>query len=138
MYFQSEDKFYQQKEGMAMANSQSLVVSNIFMENSEETTLDTADHKHAKWIRYIADTFVVWSHGPARLQQFLHQLNSVRPTIKFTIEVEANDTLLFLDVVVMKRGPKLTMKVYRKHTQYRPLSALQVQQPTSGKKGSHS
>jgi hypothetical protein len=32
------------------------------------------------------------------------------------MEVEANDTLPFLDVLVMKRGPKLTTKVYRKLT----------------------
>jgi hypothetical protein len=34
MYFQFEDKFYQQKEGTAMGNFLSLVVSNIFMEHS--------------------------------------------------------------------------------------------------------
>jgi hypothetical protein len=91
-------KFYCQKEGMAMGNSLSLVVSNIFMEHSEETALDIADHK------------------PTRLQQCLHHLNSVRPTIKFTSEVEANDTLPFLEVLVMKRGLKLAMKVYQKYT----------------------
>jgi hypothetical protein len=32
------------------------------------------------------------------------------------MEVEANDTLLFLEVWVMKRGPKLAMKVYQKPT----------------------
>jgi hypothetical protein len=32
------------------------------------------------------------------------------------MEVEADDTLPFLDVLVMKRGPKLAMKVYRKPT----------------------
>jgi hypothetical protein len=40
---------------MAMGNS--LVVSNIFMEHSEKTALDTADHKHAKWLRHIDNTF---------------------------------------------------------------------------------
>jgi hypothetical protein len=35
-YFQFEDKFYQQKEGMAMGNSLPPVVSNIFMEHFEE------------------------------------------------------------------------------------------------------
>jgi hypothetical protein len=32
-YFQSEDKFCQQEEGIAMTNSLSLVVNNIFMEH---------------------------------------------------------------------------------------------------------
>jgi hypothetical protein len=101
---------------MAMGNSLSPVVSNIFMEHFEEIALYTADYKPAKWLRYVDDTFMVWQHGPARLQQFLHHLNNVRPTIKFTMEVEANDTLPFLDVLVMKRDPKLTTKVYWKPT----------------------
>jgi hypothetical protein len=50
-YFQFEDKFYQQKEGMAMGNSLFPVFSNIFMEHFEEMSLDTADHKPAKWLR---------------------------------------------------------------------------------------
>jgi hypothetical protein len=33
------------------------------------------------------------------------------------MEVEANDTLPFLEVLVMKRGPKLTTKENRKPTQ---------------------
>jgi hypothetical protein len=113
-YLQFEDKFYQQKEGMAMGNSLSLVVSNIVM-NTEETVFDTADDKPAKWLSYVGDTVVVWLHGPATLQQFIHHLNRLRPTIKFTMQVEANDTLPFLDVLVMK-GPKLATKVYRKPT----------------------
>jgi hypothetical protein len=85
---QFEDKFYQQKEGMAMRNSLSAVVNNIFMEHSEEIVLDTADNKPAKWLRYVNDTFVVWPHGPARLQQFIHHLNIIRPTIKFTMKLK--------------------------------------------------
>jgi hypothetical protein len=86
------------------------------MDHFEEMALDTADHKPAKWLRYVDNTFVVWLHGPARLQQFLPHLSSLKPTIKFTMEVEANDTLPFLDILVMMRGPKLAMKVYRKPT----------------------
>jgi hypothetical protein len=35
-------------DGMAMGNSLSPVVSNMFMEDFEEIALDTADHKPAK------------------------------------------------------------------------------------------
>jgi hypothetical protein len=42
------------------------------------------------------------------------QEKSVKRTVKFTMEVEATDTLLFLDVLAMKRGPKLVTKVYQK------------------------
>jgi hypothetical protein len=99
-YFQFEDKFYQQKEDMAIRNLLSPVISNIFMEHFVEIALDTADHKPAKWPRYVNDTFMVWPHGSARLQQFLHHLKNVSPASKFTMEVEANDALPFLDVLL--------------------------------------
>jgi hypothetical protein len=118
---------YQQKEGKEMVNSQSPVVSNVFMEHFEEIALDTGNHKAAKWLRYFEDTFVVWPHGPARLQLCFQHLSSVRPTVKLTIEVEVNYTLSFSDILVMKRGAKLAGN--------RPFSALQVQPPTSREKG---
>jgi hypothetical protein len=63
-YLQFVDKFYQQKEGMAMVNSLSPVASNIFMEQVVEIALDTADHKPAKSLRDIDDTsfFFVCGH----------------------------------------------------------------------------
>jgi hypothetical protein len=85
-------------------------------EHFEEIALDTEDHKPAKWLRNVNCTFVVWPHGPTRLQEFLYHLNSVRPTMKFIIEVEVNDTLPFSDVFAVKRGPKLTAKIYWKPT----------------------
>jgi hypothetical protein len=86
------------------------------MEHSEETALDTAEHKPAKWLRYSDDTSVVWPHKPTRLQQLFYHLRSVRPTIQFKMEVNANDNLLFLDFFLRKRGHKLASEVYRKPT----------------------
>jgi hypothetical protein len=47
-YFQFENKFYQQKEGMPIGNSLSPVASDIFMKHFEEVELDTVDHRPAK------------------------------------------------------------------------------------------
>jgi hypothetical protein len=49
--------------------------------------------------------------------------------MKLKLKVEANDTLPLLDILVMKRGPKLATKVYLESA-YRSLSALQVQPRT--------
>jgi hypothetical protein len=43
----------------SLGNSLTPVVSNIFMEHSQETAMDTADHKCTKWLRYIDNNFVV-------------------------------------------------------------------------------
>jgi hypothetical protein len=44
-YFQVDDKFLQQNDGMAMGSSISPIVSNIFMEYFEKLTFDLAQQK---------------------------------------------------------------------------------------------
>jgi hypothetical protein len=80
-YFQVDDTFFQQKDGIAMGSSLSPIVSNIFMEHLERLALDSAQHKPSLWLRYVDATFVVCPHDPERLQDFLSHLNSLRPSI---------------------------------------------------------
>jgi hypothetical protein len=63
-----------------MGSSLSPMVSNMLTEYFEKMAVDTADHKPTKRLRYVDDTFVVWPHGPPRLQEFLDHLNSLRHT----------------------------------------------------------
>jgi hypothetical protein len=95
-----DNKFFQQKGGMAMGSSVSPIVSNIFMENFEQFALDSAQHKPLLWLRYVDDTFVSWPHGPEQLQNFLSDLNTLRPSIQFTMEIESDNAIPFLDVLV--------------------------------------
>jgi hypothetical protein len=65
MCLQFDDKFCQQKEGLAVGDLLSPMVNNMFTEHFEEIALDTEHHKPTKWLIYINDIFVVWSQGPA-------------------------------------------------------------------------
>jgi hypothetical protein len=106
-YFQLDDKFFQQKDGMAMGSLLSPIVSNIYMEYFEKLALYSAQHKPSLWLRYVDDTFVVWPHGPEHLQNFLSYLICLRPAIQFTMEIESDSAIPFLDVLVMMKGPTL-------------------------------
>ena len=69
------------------------------------------------WKRYVDDTFVVWEHGlESELTSFLEHLNSLRPSIQFTCEVEEGGKLPFLDVQSVRNGSSLETSVYRKKT----------------------
>jgi hypothetical protein len=115
-YFQVDDKLFQQKDGMATGNALSLVVSNIYMEHFEELALKTAPHRPSLWLRYVDDTFVIWPHSPDRSQEFFYHTNSIRPTIQFTMETEANNKIPFLDVHVIRKQSSIITTVYRKPT----------------------
>ncbi|KYM76147.1 hypothetical protein ALC53_13434 [Atta colombica] len=88
---------------------------NIFMEHFEKEIL----RKHSKNQKFgfIDDTFVIWRHSRAKLRKFLIFLNNQHPNIHFTIDIEKNGKLPFLDVLVSKKADDtLSYQVYRKST----------------------
>ena len=99
-----------------MRNPLSPVVANIYMEYFEALAIESARLKPANWLRYVDDTFVVWKEGKDKLQDFLEHLNTIRPSIQFTMEVEEDVKIPFLDVLVTRGADRLTAKVYRKAT----------------------
>jgi hypothetical protein len=54
---------------------------------------------------------------PRAEQNFLSHLNSLRPAIKFAMEIESDSAIPFLDVLVIRKETTLATKVYRKPTQ---------------------
>lgn len=87
------------------------------METFEEEAIQSSDKKPKCWFRYVDDTFVIWPHGKTALGEFLNHLNNQHDRIKFTMEIEENGKLPFLDVLVKRGdGNKLAHTVYRKKT----------------------
>jgi hypothetical protein len=72
--------------------------------------------KLSLWLRYVDDIFIMWKHSMEDLHNFLNHLNNLRTSIKFTMEMEVNGHLPFLDVLVTKKEGSLTTTVYRKPT----------------------
>jgi hypothetical protein len=115
-YFQVDDKFFQQKNGIAMGSPKTPILSNIFINHFEKLALDSAQHKPSLWLQYVYDTFVVWPHASERMQDFLSHLNSLRPSIQFTMEIESNTVIPFLAVLLTRKEMTLATEVYRKPT----------------------
>jgi hypothetical protein len=88
---------------MAMGSFLSTIVSNIFIEHFEKLALDLAQRKPWLWLRYSDDSFVVWPKGPELLQDFLSYVKSLRPSIHFTMEIESDSAIVFLDVLVIRK-----------------------------------
>ncbi|XP_011069268.1 PREDICTED: uncharacterized protein LOC105155067 [Acromyrmex echinatior] len=116
-YFSYDNHFYEQTSGAAMGSPISPVIANIFMEHFEKEALKKAPKKPEVWFRYVDDTFVIWRHGRSELRKFLIHLNKQHPNIRFTIDIEENGKLPFLDVLVSKEtNGTLGHQVYRKTT----------------------
>ena len=68
------------------------VLANIYMEYFEEMALGSTSLKPSIWLGYIDDTFIPWHHQED-VQTLLDHVNSIRPSILFTMEKEQNNNL---------------------------------------------
>ena len=65
------------------------------------------------YYRYVDDTFCLFKNEK-NADSFLIKLNSMHPSLKFTVEKESNHQLAFLDVFVHKNSTAFLTSVYRK------------------------
>ena len=78
--------YYQQAFGAAMGSSVSAVIANMVMEDVERRGLATSPVKPFFWKRYVDDVISAVSRNEAEC--LLSDLNSVEPSIQFTLERE--------------------------------------------------
>ena len=65
--------------------------------------------------RYVDDTFCLFNRRDD-VDRFFRHTNGCHPNIKFTFEIEENNTLPFLDVLVKKESHCFSSNLYRKKT----------------------
>ena len=87
------------------------------MENFKHNALSMTHSKPEWWSRYVDDTFIILAHGREDLVKFVDHLNKQPDSIKFTMEMEENNCLPFLDtLIIRKQDGGVSHKVYRKKT----------------------
>ena len=65
--------------------------------------------------RYVDDTFLLFQNIN-QIEKFKYYLNLQHANIKFTSEIEMNNSLSFLDIKIARDNNKFTTSVYRKPT----------------------
>jgi hypothetical protein len=76
-----------------------------------------APNKPLCWFCYVDNTFVIWTHGPDKLKDFLNLLNSIHQCIQFIMETKTKVHPPFLDIDIYWRpNGSLQHRVYRKPT----------------------
>ena len=106
---------YWQEEGLAMGSPLSPVLANIYMEYFEEIALGSTSLKPCMWLWYVYDKFILWPHQED-VQTSLDHINSIQPSIQFTMEKEQDSKLPFLEVLVTHTEQGFRSSVYRKLT----------------------
>lgn len=113
-YFQFRGKYYEQTEGMAMGNSLSPFLCNLFINRLEEE-LAKDELFPSTWIRYVDDVLSVVKKD--RTNDTLALINSACPQIQFTVECEQDGCLPFLDLLILhNKNGDISFDIYRKPT----------------------
>ena len=98
-----------------MGSPLSPIVANLYMEYSERKALDSFHLMPVWWKRFVDDTNLNQTHGRAEMEKFFNHLNSISSEIKFTMELEENGKIAFLDVLISrKEDGTLGHQVYKK------------------------
>ncbi|XP_028418418.1 uncharacterized protein LOC114544426 [Dendronephthya gigantea] len=113
-YFTYENTYYQQIFGCAMGSPISATVANIIMEHIEDQAITSAAHPPIWWFRFVDDSHTGLHKD--HVQEFHDHLNSINPHIQFTIEMEQDNKLAFLDTITYRKDGHIQIKVYRKTT----------------------
>jgi hypothetical protein len=113
-YFRFRENIYIQHDGVPMGSPISPAFANLFMENLE-TTIVSRNPSIDFWTRYADDTFSLIKGR--KIKETLNTLNAYHPKIKFTVEIEKDDSLPFLDVLTRRKDDNtFSHSVYRKST----------------------
>ena len=120
-FFKTLDgKIYFQRDGLPIGKSISKPMAGIYMHWFEKNYVFNEGSRFKDnivfWKRQMDDIFFVWRGKKEDLEFFVWILNGVDNKVQFTLEMEKDNYLPFLDVGIMKVEGKLVTKVYRKPT----------------------
>ena len=116
-----------------MGSPVSAVVAKLYTKFFEGLAFNAALARPRIWKRYLDDTFSVMKKGD--VDGLLNHLNRIRLSIKFTMELEENGSIPFLDTrVTRKVERKFDITVYRNPcTRTGTYTSAPITPPTSRK-----
>lgn len=103
---------YRQKDSLAMGSPLSPILAKILMTDIINVTLPKLKHRPKFLALYVDDSF--WVVKKADIVHILNILNSYHDRIKFTVEIEKDKQINFLDVTVLRINDRLINKWYKK------------------------
>ena len=108
--FEFNEQFYLQTQGTAMGTKMAPAYANLFMGKLEEHLLHLAQKHIHTWKRFIDDIFIIWTGTKSEFEQYMHTINQIHQTIKFTHEISDTE-LTFLDVTLYKGDRFLSQNI---------------------------
>lgn len=115
-YFQYETSFYQQIDGCAMGSPISSTIAQLVMEYLEESVIEGSNLEFLFFKRYVDDCLMAVPEN--QTIKVLDLFNSFNEKLQFTIEIEDNNNINFLDMTLTRnhKTHKIVTQWYTKPT----------------------
>ncbi|XP_044749771.1 uncharacterized protein LOC123310370 [Coccinella septempunctata] len=114
-FFQYEGEHFQQLDGCSMGSPSSPSLGNLIMDYIVHKALENKEDIRIEWIRYYVDDTVLIVHKDD-IQKTMDLFNSIHAKIQFTMELEENNSLPFLDLLLIREDNKVVTDLYMKPT----------------------
>jgi len=112
-FFAYNNTIYKQLHGIPMGGCLSVNVAGIVMNYIIDEALKTMEIKPKIICKYIDDLILIINKD--QVDYTLNKFNAIHPKIKFTLEMETNNTLNYLDVSLIRNGNnKIDFKWFKK------------------------
>ena len=114
VHFSFDNNIYIQNDGVAMGSPLGPILANIFMAELERSVIPGLANKLDNWRRYVDDT--ICNKKVDSIDYVLSKLNNFHRNIQFTVEVEKEGRISFLDVLMIRDKNNIETTIHRKPT----------------------
>ena len=116
-FFVFDGEYYIQVDGVAMGSPLGPTLPNAFLCYYDKKWLRECPEKFLPNVykRYVDAIFVTF-HSYSQLLKFVDYMNHQHSNLKFTFEVEQNNSFSCLDVKICRENDRFTTSIYRKPT----------------------
>ena len=117
-YYGFDGKTFVQKKGLAMGAPSSSILSEVYLqyiENTEALSILTKPGIEG-YFRYVDDILLIYNKHIIDINDTVTLFNNLSPNLKFSLEIETNNRLNYLDLTVTKDRNGFSYEIYRKPT----------------------
>ena len=118
-FFIFDNSIYRQIDRVAMESPLGLTLSNAFLCHYEKEWLDSCpiEFKPKLYKKYVDNIFVMF-RSMDHVKKFVDYMNTKHPNIRFTFEIEDQNSFSFLDIKIIRNTEKKAFEtsVYIKST----------------------
>jgi hypothetical protein len=117
-YFQYNDELFLQNDGLAMGAPTSSIFTEIFIQYLEHNYVVKILQKHniIDYYRYVDDVLIIYNSECTNIQDTMQDFNNIHPRIQYTMEMQVDRKLNYLDITIEIIDNSFSFNVYRKPT----------------------